>query len=1387
MAGTSWRKTLLKYKPMKNNLLLISAFCLLGFTDLRAGGTPPLSLSGTYAVGNSQPVYKKLTDVAAALNNTGNTVTGNVVFELTGDYDGTTGETFPVTFKQFNSVGGNWTVTIRPRAGVSLRTTGVPPVNNYLITLDGVDNLVLDGRPGGTGNTIGWIIRNASDFLPTIRLVNDAQNNTLTWLQLEGQVSNDVTGVVLLSNTNGPQGNDNNTISYCTIRDRSDITANGPANGIYFASSVTDSVAFNSGTNIVHNNFIGFYKDGASTAAVNIRSGATRVLVTYNSFYQAKPVEVTIPGTSVCPVSVKEPLASGIYISNNFIGGSAPECGGAAYTVHSSGNGYFFFVGAGFFNIAGDNNTISNNVIRNININIEGIPPDDFESFIAFSTWAPVDIIDNTIGDINGHDAINVTVSNGSANNIFIPLIFYSASGGGSITGNKIGGITIGGNHTQATADKLYGIYVYMGSDVTSVVLDISGNVIGSTAMQDNIRAAAAAMPLNFSGIQVDYGGGSTINFKNNTIAGISLGYSGVSANMFISGIAAEASTGTVDGNLIADISSASPKPGNSLNFRGLALSNALSPVISNNIIRGLRLTGTSMAGSGTGHSVISGITLNGYSGNARVYSNKIYDLTSTNQGTPAPTTLQGMDIRGIKTTVFNNLIFLNNGTHTNNCGISGINAASDSVKVYHNTIYISGTSESGNTAPSSALGRSSQSAVLYARNNLLVNDRAGGSGSHYIFDNGMASPASNWTVTTSDYNVLLTGNLDKIGKWGTSDLDAGQWKTTGGDANSAFYAASQIAPFNLFTDTATGDLSIREDAQSYVAGKGTGGTGITTDYAGETRSTTAPSAGAFEYTAIANNTSPVITSYDGNAAVTLQLPENITVVTSVTATDADPGTTLTYSLAGGEDAGKFTVNGSTGVLSFITAPDFEQPGDANGDNIYVIGVQVSDGDSVAMQRFKIKITDANDHAPVITSYGGQAAVTLQMQENQTAVGNVTATDIDKNTTIAYSIVNEEDGALFSVNSATGKLRFVTAPDFEHPSDGNGDNVYMVSVKASDGDSSAIQRFKIKVTDMNDNPPVITSYNGAAVVNMELPENTLQVANVTSSDGDIDAIHVYSLVNEDDAARFKVDQADGRLSFITAPDFEHPADGNGDNIYIVSVRAFDGSLSAVQRFVIKITDVNDNLPTVTMTVKIPENTVEVTPLEGTDEDAGSTVTFTLINKEDGALFWINPANGSLEFRNAPDFEQPADADHDNTYLVSVKMTAGDIITILRFKVKVTDTEEGAARTAGRSNNAPEMQQAAIAQTETEPAPGIKAYPNPVTGKRFTLRMDSVATGRYMLEIYAVSGQLAYRQQLDHTGKSAIYPIQLPASLSSGIYVLKLKGAKPVFTEKIIIE
>jgi hypothetical protein len=93
--------------------------------------------------------------------------------------------------------------------------------------------------------------------------------------------------------------------------------------------------------------------------------------------------------------------------------------------------------------------------------------------------------------------------------------------------------------------------------------------------------------------------------------------------------------------------------------------------------------------------------------------------------------------------------------------------------------------------------------------------------------------------------------------------------------------------------------------------------------------------------------------------------------VTTVTATDPDAGQTLTYSMSGGVDAAKFTIDASTGALSFMTAPNFELPSDSGGNNVYDVTVQVSDGHGgIDTQAIAVTVNDVveNNHAPTVAA-----------------------------------------------------------------------------------------------------------------------------------------------------------------------------------------------------------------------------------------------------------------------------------------------------------------------------------------------------------------------------------------------------------------------------------
>lgn len=93
----------------------------------------------------------------------------------------------------------------------------------------------------------------------------------------------------------------------------------------------------------------------------------------------------------------------------------------------------------------------------------------------------------------------------------------------------------------------------------------------------------------------------------------------------------------------------------------------------------------------------------------------------------------------------------------------------------------------------------------------------------------------------------------------------------------------------------------------------------------------------------VSSDQPPVITSDGGGETAAVSIDENTAAVTTVTAADPDPGDTLTFSIAGGADAALFKIDGQTGELSFIDAPDYEKPKDAGLDNVYDVTVHATD------------------------------------------------------------------------------------------------------------------------------------------------------------------------------------------------------------------------------------------------------------------------------------------------------------------------------------------------------------------------------------------------------------------------------------------------------------
>ena len=116
-------------------------------------------------------------------------------------------------------------------------------------------------------------------------------------------------------------------------------------------------------------------------------------------------------------------------------------------------------------------------------------------------------------------------------------------------------------------------------------------------------------------------------------------------------------------------------------------------------------------------------------------------------------------------------------------------------------------------------------------------------------------------------------------------------------------------------------------------------------------------------YTTPANRT-PTIT----NTTLNVSVPENQTSAFTITATDPD-NDSLTYSL-GGIDGSLFSVS-TSGVVTFNTAPDFENPSDSDTNNIYELMARVTDGTLTDSKDFTVTVTNDTSDDVTSSSYDG--------------------------------------------------------------------------------------------------------------------------------------------------------------------------------------------------------------------------------------------------------------------------------------------------------------------------------------------------------------------------------------------------------------------------------
>ncbi|XP_077624931.1 protocadherin gamma-A1 isoform X8 [Crocuta crocuta] len=248
--------------------------------------------------------------------------------------------------------------------------------------------------------------------------------------------------------------------------------------------------------------------------------------------------------------------------------------------------------------------------------------------------------------------------------------------------------------------------------------------------------------------------------------------------------------------------------------------------------------------------------------------------------------------------------------------------------------------------------------------------------------------------------------------------------------------------------------------------------------------------------------------------------------------------------------------------------------------------------DKMKLYPVEVEIIDINDNTPQFQL----DEVEFKMNEITTPGTRILLPfgqdlDVGMNSLQSYQLSSNPHFSLDVQQGADGSRH----PEMvlQNPLDREEEAAHHLLLTASDGGNpvrSGTLRIHVQVVDVNDNPPAFTQ----AEYHMSVPENVplgtlLLTVKATDPDEGSNGEVTYSFHNTDHkiAQIFQLDSYTGEISNKESLNFEEY------KIYPMEIQAQDGAgLMARAKVLVKVLDINDNAPEVTMTsvtTAVPEN------------------------------------------------------------------------------------------------------------------------------------------------------------------------------------------------------
>ncbi|ASJ72713.1 cadherin domain-containing protein [Granulosicoccus antarcticus] len=409
----------------------------------------------------------------------------------------------------------------------------------------------------------------------------------------------------------------------------------------------------------------------------------------------------------------------------------------------------------------------------------------------------------------------------------------------------------------------------------------------------------------------------------------------------------------------------------------------------------------------------------------------------------------------------------------------------------------------------------------------------------------------------------------------------------------------------------------------------------------------------------VRSNSDPVFTSSNS-----FDVDENSSSVGTITTNDSN-GDTPVYSLVSTKDYSFFTIDSSTGQLSFLSPPDYETPLSANGDNDYLVSVEVDDGyGGVVTQEITVTVNNVSEGLATISDTDPTVDSVPENSTPGTLVGiTANTSDGDAGQTITYTLSNSSDDK-FTIDSNTGVVS--VAGDLNKETG----NSHSITVLATSSDGSITnESFTIAVEDVNENPVITSSPIVDATADLQYTYNL--------SATDIDAGDTLTFSATTLPSWLTVINNGSTSGKLTGT----PGPGQGGPHNVVLVVTDAGGLTDTQSFTINVSVNQAPVFSSPSGFSIAENQGAVGNVIASDGDTGDTLSYSIAGGTDSSLFQIDAVTGALSFKVAPDFEAPTDNGGNNIYNVTVGVNDGsgtsNATSTQALSVTVTDLNDNA--------------------------------------------------------------------------------------------------------------